>query len=146
MIDIIGSVILVTKPSLNAIDFDRWFSEARNDLFSGKLLYLFRRYNNAVFYFVQAAGKALKALLFYHNVKSWGHSLSDLLDLLEQCGIKINTELRQSAREVERHYMSSRYPDITPHYSPKKAYDRKLAKEIRTHVKGLFMFVEKERG
>ncbi len=136
---------MASKTTRNSIEFDRWFLEAKNDQSSGNILFLFRRYNNAVFYFVQAAEKTLKGLLAYYNVKSWGHSLSDLLDLLEKCGIKSGLEIKLSCREIERHYMSSRYPDISPQYSPRKAYDRKIAKDIKNQVKRIFLFVEEER-
>ena len=58
----------------------RWFSEARWNLETAKILHDRGRYNAACFYAHQAAEMAVKALLISKNESPWGHSVRVLLE------------------------------------------------------------------
>ncbi len=106
----------------------RWYSEALWDLDTARILYRERRYNAAAFYSHQAAEKAVKALLYSVNEAPWGHSIRELLRrFYERTGIKPNEEIMSLARELDIHYIPSRYPNAYPSGTPHEAYDERIA-------------------
>ncbi len=106
----------------------RWFSEALWDLDTARILYREKRFNAAVFYAHQAAGKAVKALLYSINESPWGHSIRDLLmRYYRSKGVDINEEILSYARELDIHYIPSRYPNAHPRGTPHEAYDERIA-------------------
>lgn len=124
--------------------FDLWFAEAQNDFEMGNILLKSHKYNGAVFYFIQSAEKAVKGLLYLFNLQPWGHSFSNLLHECEKLGVIISNELKKNAKDFERHYTRSRYPDASPTTAPKDAYNEKTAKNIRDNAKSFLDFVENE--
>ena len=58
----------------------------------------------------QAAEKALKALLFYHNIPfRFVHDIAELLTTLEENGIDLPAEIREAA-ELSDYAVEARYP------------------------------------
>lgn len=106
----------------------RWFSEAEWDLETAKILHEKGRYNAAVFYAHQAAEKAVKALLYSVNEAPWGHSVRILLErYFEATNKGIISSLLRYARELDRHYIPSRYPNAHPAGTPHEAYDEETS-------------------
>ena len=105
----------------------RWLSEALWDLETAEVLLREGRYNAAAFYAQQAAGKAVKALLYSVNEAPWGHSVRVLLQrYLDAVGDR-GDDLLSDAREPDRHYIPSRYPNAFPEGAPHEYYDRETA-------------------
>ena len=106
---------------------ERWLSEALWDLETAEILLRAERYNAASFYAQQAAEKAAKALLYSINEAPWGHSVRVLLQrYFEATGIH-EERLLVNARELDRHYIPSRYPNALPDGTPHEAYDKETA-------------------
>jgi len=124
--------------------FDLWFAEATNDFEMGTILFDAHKYNGAVFYYIQAAEKAVKGLLYLFNLQPWGHSILNLMNEYETRGNLISAELKQSAKDLERHYSRSRYPDASPAKAPKDLYTEKSAQKIRDIAKSFLDFVKSE--
>jgi len=59
--------------------FKDWLNQAEKDLQAAKISEENQHYEWACFQAQQSAEKALKALLLYLNIESWGHSLLHLL-------------------------------------------------------------------
>ena len=110
----------------------------------GNILFNAHKFNGAVFYYIQAAEKAIKALLYLLNLHPWGHSILNLLKEYEKKGKKISIELKKIAKELERHYTRSRYPDALPMKSPKDVYTKNKAQVIRDKSKIFLEFVKNE--
>ena len=90
----------------------RWLDEALWDLETAKILHRNARYNAACFYAQQAAEKAVKALLYGLNEASWEHSIRILLErYIERTEDDEAKPLLSDARELDRHYIPSRYPN-----------------------------------
>ncbi|WP_440060019.1 HEPN domain-containing protein [Thermogladius sp. 4427co] len=107
----------------------RWLDEALWDLETAEILHREKRYNAAAFYSHQAAEKASKALLYYVNEAPWGHSVRLLLQRFSEArGISISEELMVCARELDRHYIPSRYPNAHPAGTPHEAYDEETSR------------------
>lgn len=125
----------------------RWLDESLWDLETATVLHREKRYNAAVFYAHQAAEKAVKALLYYVNEAPWGHSVRVLLErYLKGRGLNIDRDLLRCARELDRHYIPSRYPNAHPGGTPHEAYDEetsndalKASNKIIDYVKGIIL-------
>ncbi|ADC65201.1 HEPN domain protein [Ferroglobus placidus DSM 10642] len=122
---------------------ERWLEEALWDLETAKILHEKKRYNASAFYAHQAAEKAVKALLFHINEAPWGHSIRELLErFFEKKGEKIE-ELMVHARELDRHYIPSRYPDAHPSGTPHEAYDEETSKRAIRSAEEVVNFARK---
>ncbi|QOJ79246.1 HEPN domain-containing protein [Infirmifilum lucidum] len=107
----------------------RWLSEAEWDYETATILHRERRYNAAAFYAHQSAEKAAKALLYYVNEAPWGHSIRVLLErYFAKTGINSDQELLSCARELDIHYVPSRYPNAHPAGTPHEAYDEEMSR------------------
>ena len=124
----------------------RWMSEAEWDLETARLLHRHGRYNAAAFYAHQAAGKAAKALLYSANEAPWGHSVRVLLErYLGLKGLR-GERLLSLARELDRHYVPSRYPNAHPAGTPHEAYDERASAGAIRAAEEILAFARGELG
>jgi HEPN domain-containing protein len=110
----------------------RWFEEGENDISTANILLEHKKYNPSAFYSQQAAEKILKGLLLAYNEATWGHSVLSLLRRLDEIMDVDISEIEQCAKELDRHYIPSRYPDAYPSGRPEDYYTEKIAKEALT--------------
>jgi len=110
----------------------RWFEEGENDISTANILLEHKKYNPSAFYSQQAAEKILKGLLLAYNEATWGHSVLSLLRRLDEIMDVHISEIEQCAKELDRHYIPSRYPDAYPSGRPEDYYTEKIAKEALT--------------
>src|SRR5574341_1804293 len=92
----------------------RWLEEGENDISTANILLEHEKYNSSAFYSQQAAEKALKGLLLAYNEAAWGHSVLSLLRRLDEIIDMDIKDIEHCARELDRHYIPSRYPDAYP--------------------------------
>lgn len=120
--------------------------EALWDLDTAEDLERAGRFNAAAFYPQRAAEKAVKAALYHHNQNPWGHGVRELMLQLSQIlGVQVPEDLLEKARELDRHYIPSRYPNAHPgETTPHEAYDRatalraiNAARSVIGYVRGL---------
>ncbi len=124
----------------------RWLSEALWDLETAEILYREKRWNAAVFYSHQSAEKAVKALLYHLNEAPWGHSVRVLLErVFERLG-ESRGELLVHARELDRHYIPSRYPNAHPSGAPHEAYDEETARRAIYAARRIISYVREVMG
>ncbi|WP_291765079.1 HEPN domain-containing protein [Caldivirga sp. UBA161] len=104
---------------------ERWLKQALRDLDAAKSSLNGGYYEWACFQAQQAAEKALKALLHGLGVGVWGHSIVELLNVLKD---KYNVDdLMTFARELDRHYIPTRYPNSFESGYPAIYYDAEVA-------------------
>ncbi|MEM1710488.1 MAG: HEPN domain-containing protein [Sulfolobales archaeon] len=121
----------------------RWFDEALWDLDTAKILHRERRFNAAVFYSHQAAEKACKALLYNVNEAPWGRSIRELLmRYYNRLGETPPNDLMTYARELNRHYIPSRYPNAHPAGTPHEAYDEETSRRALDAAERVIQFVK----
>ncbi|MCX8204456.1 MAG: HEPN domain-containing protein [Candidatus Nezhaarchaeota archaeon] len=99
-------------------------------------------YEWACFQAQQAAEKAVKALLYAHGRSSWGHSVVELLDSIKDCEA-VAEGLYVKARELDRHYIPSRYPSAFDSGYPGMYYDEPTAKRAIESCEVIMEWVEK---
>ncbi|MEM0268688.1 MAG: HEPN domain-containing protein [Candidatus Korarchaeum sp.] len=123
----------------------RWMEEATWDLDTARILHREGRFNASSFYAHQAAEKACKALLYHANEAPWGHSVRELLQrYFRSRGLEPDEGLMRCARELDRHYIPSRYPNAHPSGTPHEAYDEetssraiKCAEAVVSYARGI---------
>lgn len=105
----------------------RWFMQAVRDLKASKDSHSMGNFEWAVFQAQQSAEKALKALLHAHGRGAWGHSVLELLEALRELhGSEVDLFLSK-ARELDRHYIPSRYPNAFESGYPGQYYDEEVS-------------------
>ncbi len=125
----------------------RWFDEALWDLETARILHRERRFNAAAFYSHQAAEKACKALLYHVNEVPWGHSVRELLTrYFNRLNERPREDLLRCARELDRHYIPSRYPNAHPSGTPHEAYDEWASEEALKAAEKVISFVKEVLG
>lgn len=125
----------------------RWFDEALWDLDTARILHRERRFNAAAFYAHQAAEKACKALLYHAHEAPWGHSVRELLmRYSNRAGRGVSEELMVCARELDRHYIPSRYPNAHPSGTPHEAYDEETSRRALEAAERVLNFVREALG
>ncbi|MEN3001924.1 MAG: HEPN domain-containing protein [Armatimonadota bacterium] len=102
-----------------------WMAQAKRDLQSAEWAMQGGYYEWACFMCQQAAEKALKAVYTERGAEVWGHSVRHMLR-----GLQLDIEpseyrtLEQCARELDAHYIPSRYPDNTAGGAPYENYQQ----------------------
>lgn len=128
----------------------RWLDEALWDYETALILHRERRYNACAFYAHQSAEKAAKALLYHVNEVPWGHSVRVLLErFFSRVGdvdSKLKTELLVCARELDRHYIPSRYPNALPAGTPHEAYDEEISRKALESAKKILDYAKRVIG
>ena len=103
----------------------RWLRAARDDLKTAVILRDAAQHAHSCFHAQQAAEKALKSMLYFHDRDPWGHSAAKLLDNLRTEGllsVPKDPTLHDHALVLDRFYVPTRYPNGLPDLSPDEAY------------------------
>lgn len=121
-----------------------WLEEAKWDIENARILFNNQRYSTAVFHSQQAAEKAIKALLYSCNLNGWGHSIKTLLDKYNKEVNRPIDIIEKEARNLDREYITTRYPDALPEIAPHEAYDKDNAEFAIAQAEKVLNFVENE--
>ncbi len=101
----------------------RWFRQAERDLDDAAYNRQGERYNLACFLCQQAAEKAVKAYLYRRGAEDvWGHSLLDLCEDAKIFEMFFDT-IKAEARQLDKYYDVTRYPEYLPSGIPAEAFD-----------------------
>jgi len=106
----------------------------------------------ACFQAQQSAEKALKALLLFLNIDSWGHGLIYLMKQWKQIKIEEKKDLDENeyniliekCQELDRHYIQPRYPNGFASGYPAEYYNEKTAQECIEYARNIIRFVKQE--
>jgi len=117
-----------------------WLDEAGDDLASAEILLREGRYSKVCFLSQQAAEKAVKALLIFKFKRfETIHSVAELLRRAEA-----SEELIKLGVELDRHYITSRYPNAWPLGAPSKMYREEEAVSAVNAARRIIEYVEGE--
>ena len=101
----------------------RWFRQAERDLEDAAFNRQGERYNLACFLCQQAAEKAVKAYLYRRGAEDvWGNSLLDLCEDAKIFEMYFDT-IKAEARQLDKYYDITRYPQYLPSGIPAEAFD-----------------------
>jgi HEPN domain-containing protein len=111
------------------VEARRWFQQATYDLKAAHWNVEGKFCDTACFLAQQAGEKALKSLLYYLGARRTAlltHSLVEMVLESQKKGA-ISADLLGPARELDLHYIPSRYPSGLPSGYPHQFYDRETA-------------------
>lgn len=115
-------------------DAARWLLQAKADINAAKGSLNNRNYEWACFQSQQAAEKALKALWYYYSFEPWGHSVLKLIFDFPENDIKESLKpLINKAKELDKLYIPTRYPNGLPDLTPTEVFtDEEATKAIES--------------
>lgn len=118
----------------------RWFQESYYDLQAVRWNIQGKFYNTACFLAQQSGEKALKSLLYYFGARKKAihtHSLFEMTQTLvkEIPSLEI---LIKEAKELDLHYVPSRYPNGLPGGFPHLFYESEMANKALSSAEKLF--------
>ena len=118
----------------------RWFQQAYYDLKATRWNIEGGFYDTACFLAQQAAEKALKSILYFTGSRRKALMTHSTVEMVRESGKKINTlvELINEARELDLHYIPSRYPNGIPSGYPHQFYGRKNADQALGAAEKIF--------
>jgi HEPN domain-containing protein len=116
-----------------------WFRQALRDLEHAMRSLEQGDYEWACFAAHQASDKTVKALYQKLGLEVWGHSVSKLLESLPN-EYKPPPELIEMAKELDKYYISTRYPNFYPEGSPMDYYTRSEAKRAIEYARKIIEF------
>ena len=119
----------------------RWLAQARRDLKAARDSLEDGNYEWSCFQAQQAAEKAVKALLYAYGRSSWSHSVVELLGVARELGV-LREDLLVYARELDRHYIPSRYPNAFASGYPGMYYDEVAARRALEAAEEIVKWVE----
>jgi len=109
----------------------RWFQQAFYDLEAARWN-LKGGFNNTVCFLAQQSGeKALKSLLYYLGSRRHALLTHSLVEMIQEAGRKAPEfkKLMDKARELDLHYIPSRYPNGLPSGYPHQFYGKRIAQQ-----------------
>lgn len=118
-----------------------WLRQARRDLRHAQNAVDDGDFEWACFAAHQAGEKAVKALLHFHGIDSWGHSLTFLLTGLPP-DAQPGAEIVERAKQLDKHYIPPRYPDAHPGGAPMDYYTQPEAESAVSAAREVLRFVE----
>jgi len=122
-----------------------WLEQAKRDIKMAEELLKSGFFEGAAYHSHQAGEKALKALVIHKRGYHLTHSCKLLLDQLKTQGLKIDDKLYSYARELDVHYLTSRYPNAAS-APPYELYDEPKARALIESARGILGFVEENIG
>ncbi|MEM2211197.1 MAG: HEPN domain-containing protein [Nitrososphaerales archaeon] len=121
----------------------RWFDQALADLKTAKDCLNDKNYYASAFFSQQAAEKALKGLLYSKGYRALlTHSVTELLEE----SFKIISSFKDFidyGRELDRHYIGSRYPNFYPSGPAYKYYNEEIARKCLSYAELILKEVER---
>ncbi len=118
-----------------------WIGQARRDLASAVHSQEGGFHEWACFMAQQAAEKAVNAAYQRLGADAWGHSLIDLLRGLEERA-KVSEDLKDCGRQLDRHYLPTRYPNGFPNGKPSDYYTARDAQDAIVCSRKIIQFCE----
>ena len=118
----------------------RWFQQAYYDLKATRWNIEGGFYDTACFLAQHAAEKALKSILYFTGSRRKALMTHSTVEMVREAGKKINSlvELINEARELDLHYIPSRYPNGIPSGYPHQFYGRKNAEKALAAAEKIF--------
>ncbi|MEM4311494.1 MAG: HEPN domain-containing protein [Nitrososphaerales archaeon] len=121
----------------------RWLDQAEADLKTAKDCKDARNYYASAFFAPQAAEKALKGFLYSKGFRAIvTHSVTELIEASKEY-IKDFQKLLEHGKELDMHYIGSRYPNFYPSGAPYKYYTEEMAIKCLNYAESILREVRK---
>jgi HEPN domain-containing protein len=132
--------------SKNLEEGKRWLAQAQQDLADATTLLNAQSYASSCFHTQQAAEKAAKGFLYSRGIRAIvSHSVTKLVG---ECA-KIDGSFAKfidAGKELDRHYIGSRYPDFYAEGSAHEYYTQEMADKCIKYATSILNSVERLLG
>jgi HEPN domain-containing protein len=118
---------------------DDWIRQAERDIVHAKESINIEHYEWSVLAAQQGAEKAIKALHYELGGDPWGHSIFKFMENLPK-RIKVPEEIINAAKNLDKNYITSRYPNGFASGAPEDYYIEKDAKEATDYGEKILKF------
>ncbi len=118
-----------------------WLAQAKRDLNHAVHACEDEDFEWSCFSAQQGAEKAVKAVFLYLHGESWGHSVFALLKALGD-KIEVSEQLIEAAKNLDKHYIPTRYPNGFDSGIPGEYYTKKDAQEAIKNAREIIEFCE----
>jgi len=115
--------------------------QAKRDLENAKYELKGGFFEWACFLSQQAAEKAVKAVFQKLGAEAFGHSVAGLLQRLPE-KIRPNKSLLDLAKELDKAYIPTRYPNVHPEGAPFELYTEEEARRLIDYAEKIIKFCE----
>lgn len=122
---------------------DDWLRQAKKDILHAKESLKIKHFEWAVLAAQQGAEKSIKALYYEIGADPWGHSILKFLKKLPE-KFDINEQLIIAAKNLDKHYITARYPNAFASGAPKDYYLEKDADEAIQDGEKIFTFCKNQ--
>ena len=119
-----------------------WMRQAESDLRHALHAREAQDYDWSAFAGHQAAEKAIKALFQHLHLDAWGHTLSVLLASLPE-GSEADEDLVDRAKDLDKNYIPTRYPNGLVEGTPYQAFTRAQAERALRGAETVVAAVER---
>ena len=120
-----------------------WFRQAEADLRHARHARDDGDFEWSAFASHQAAEKAIKALFQKLHLDAWGHTLSSLLAQLPE-PVRPSASPIDTAKELDKHYIPTRYPNGFEQGAPVDFYTRKEAEQCIANAEAILEFCHRQ--
>ncbi len=121
----------------------RWLDQAEADMKTAQDCLKDGNYYASAFFSQQAAEKALKGFLYSQGYRALvTHSVVELLEESSKLQQGLGQFLDQG-KELDRHYIGSRYPNFYPSGAPYKFYTEEMARRCLSYAESILNAVKK---
>ena len=126
----------------------RWFQQASYDLKAVRWNIQGGFYDTACFLAQQAGEKALKSILYYQGARRTALLTHSLLEMTQEAVKKLSSvgSLFGEARELDLHYIPSRYPNGLPSGYPHQFYGEETAQQALKAAEKIFAAIKDYYG
>ena len=118
-----------------------WLAQAKRDLNHAVHACEDEDFEWSCFSAQQGAEKAVKAVFLHLHGESWGHSVFALLKALSD-KIEVSERLIEAAKNLDKHYIPTRYPNGFDSGMPGEYYTKKDAQEAIKNAREIIEFCE----
>jgi len=116
-----------------------WLKQAEEDLGAAEDSAATGHYEWAAFQSQQSAEKAVKALVQFLHGSVRGHSITDILQQLS-ASVTVPDEILEASRELDKVYVTSRYPNGFVSGAPSDYFTDKDSKGLIAHARSIVEF------
>ena len=120
-----------------------WLRQAEADLRHARNSRDDEDYNWSAFAAHQAAEKAIKAVFQRRHLDAWGHTLSVLLESLP-ADVRPSADLIDTAKELDKHYIPTRYPNGFERGAPVDFYTRREAEQAIANAEAILEWCRRQ--
>jgi HEPN domain-containing protein len=122
-----------------------WFLQGKRDFERARLDLEHKYYEWACFTSQQSAEKVLKGLALKLGFNIWGHSLTEIFNILKE-KIEIPEQMKENAKLLDIYYIPARYPNSFPSGKPSDYFTEKQAMEAIDAADSIIRFCEGHLG